>query len=110
MVALFALVSLGPLVALGVGTNTLATRAVRQQVDSNLDTTAQVGALFVQQQMESLAELVEAYAQRRLLARAFGDGDPEATDREAVADHLEQLQAARPGIAIAFAARLDGVL
>ncbi len=110
VVAAFALVSLGPLVLLAYASTSLADRAVRHEVDAQLRSTSAVSAAFLEKDLQGLTELVNSYATRRYLVAALRDGDPAHYDQGAVDDQLDELRAARPGLAGAFLARPDGRL
>jgi PAS domain S-box-containing protein len=102
LAALFAGLSLGPLALLTYSSQNLTTKAVSGEVKARVRATSAVSAVFLQQQMESLAELTESYAERPLLASALGQGDPNRRDAQAMAVQLSELQQGRKGIATAF--------
>ncbi|HEX2064586.1 MAG TPA: ATP-binding protein, partial [Acidimicrobiales bacterium] len=110
LAALFALLSFLPLALLTYSSTHLSGRAVREEVEARLRTTAAVSSAVVQQQMGGMAELVQSYANRTRLAAALGSGDPAAFDRAAIDFHLNQLRHARTGIQAAFVADLEGRL
>ncbi len=60
--------------------------------------------------MKGVAELTESYAQRPLLIRALGDGDPARFDSAFIQAQLSQLQQARGEIQGAFVTDLSGRL
>lgn len=100
--------SLGPLALLtyiGVG---FSSRALHDEAIRRMQTSAAVTAVAVQQQIGGLAELVNSYASRRLLADALGNGDSARIDRQAIRPHVAQLQRARPGIAFAYVTDTSG--
>ncbi len=102
LAGLFAVLSLGPLVLLTYSSENLADKAVSGEVKARVRATSAVSAAFLQQQMESLAELIEAYGERPFLASALGQGDPNRRDARAIAVQLSELQQGRKGIATAF--------
>ena len=110
LVGLFALLSLVPLVLLAYFSITLATDAVRREVEARIRTTSSVSAAYVQREMGGLAELVESYAGRPHLFEALGGGDPKRRDRELVRFHLSELRQSREGIHVVFVADPDGRL
>ncbi|HSH58186.1 MAG TPA: PAS domain S-box protein [Acidimicrobiales bacterium] len=102
LAALFAVLSLGPLALLTYSSQNLAAKAVSGEVKARVRATSAVSAVFLQQQMESLAELTESYAERPVLASALGQGDPNRRDARAIAAQLSELQQGRKGIATVF--------
>jgi signal transduction histidine kinase/DNA-binding response OmpR family regulator len=107
LVALFALLWFGALAVLTFVTLTLSDRAVRRQSENRVRANAQASAQLVGEELDGVAALVSSYAQRSSLVetiRTAKPGDP------ALRRHLQELVSARPGIATAFAARIDGVL
>ena len=108
LVALFAVVTLAPLALLAYLSVHMSGDAVRQEVDNRVKATAAVSSVFVQQEMNGLAELVNSYSQRPGLVEALRR--PEAPDREAVTVHLGQLKEARAGIATVFVTEPNGKL
>ncbi len=100
LAALLMLVSLAALVAL---TQRQAEQAVRDQAYDVAETSAGVSAQAISSELEGLRALVDAYAQRRALARAIHSGV-----RGGMRRHLQELSTARPGISSAAAMGLDG--
>ena len=72
LVALFAFLTLAPLMVLAGASIILADRAVSRQVEAKLASTAEVSALLVEKQLSGLAVLVESYAQRPAFVDALG--------------------------------------
>jgi PAS domain S-box-containing protein len=109
LIAALVLVSMGPLALLTWFSVSLSTKAVRGQAEARVRNTATASAVYVSQQMDSLAELVASYAQRPALISAIQQ-DPRRRHPKAIANQLAELQRARPGIAIAFVTEPDGRL
>jgi len=107
VVSLLALVCLLPLAALTYLIIGVADRAVLNEVDMRVRTTATVTEVLVQQQMQAVAELTSSYASRPILRNALGNGDPAQFQNEAVVQQLVQLGVARPGIGGVFLTDLD---
>ncbi|MEX0674578.1 MAG: response regulator [Gaiellaceae bacterium] len=105
IVALFALFGLGPLLLLAYLAVSLATGAVREEAEGRVQSTAAATARAVSTDLRDLSALVGAYARRPSLVEAMADDDAAG-----VAFHLEDLRRARPGIATAFLAAMDGRL
>jgi len=103
-------VSLGPVALLAYASTALADSAVRGEVKARLRSTSSVSAAFLERDLQSLAELVESYAERPYLVAALGDGDPARFDNDAVNLQLSQLAQARTGLAGAFVTQVDGPL
>ncbi|MBA2767934.1 MAG: hypothetical protein H0U35_02155, partial [Sporichthyaceae bacterium] len=110
LVALFAFLTLAPLMVLAGASIILADRAVSRQVEAKLASTAEVSALLVEKQLSGLAVLVESYAQRPSFVAALGGGDAKRYDQEAISFHLNGLLESESGLGTVFLARPDGVL
>jgi PAS domain S-box-containing protein len=108
VVALFALLSLGPLVALAVFSMRLSTDAVGQQVEEKARTTAAISAAFMERELGNLVQLVDSYAERPLLRRALS-GPPGPNTMNVIKLNLRDLKQ-RAGIATAFLADPSGKL
>ncbi len=106
----FALLSIVPLALLAHFSVRLAGDAVSQEVRARVRNTAAVSAVSVQQQMQSLAELVRSYAERPNLLEAMDKRATGRYDRPAISSHLTNLLEARPGIGVAFVATPKGRL
>jgi PAS domain S-box-containing protein len=95
------------LAALVWTTERQAEDAVRGQARNVAVVSARVSAQAIGQEVNGLRELVQAYAQRPFVVDALARGSfGDSRARNAV----RQLESARPGIAVAFATRLDGRL
>ncbi|HUP86522.1 MAG TPA: response regulator [Acidimicrobiales bacterium] len=105
LVALFVLISLGSLALLSAVTIVQSDRAARRQSERRVRLTTAASAALVREELKGVSTLVEAYAQRRLLAAAVASENREETSR-----HVVELSRARPGVATAFVARPDGTL
>jgi signal transduction histidine kinase/DNA-binding response OmpR family regulator len=109
-VAVLALTTLVPLALLAWTSVALSSRAVEDQVQSAVRSSAVANANYVSKEMTSLAELVASYADRPFLRAAFGEGDPARYDLSAFEEQLSQLRGSRPGIATTFLAEPGGRL
>jgi signal transduction histidine kinase/DNA-binding response OmpR family regulator len=109
LAAAFALLSALPLVLLTYFSLSLATDAVRREIETRMLSTAALSAERAHQELRGLAELVESYAHRPSLVEGLKRSHGRY-DRAALRVHLRDLQQARPGIAVTFLARPDGTL
>ena len=110
LVVLFALLILVPVAALAAGAEALASRAVIDEVDSRIQTTASVSGRFVEQHLDGIADVVQSYSKRPHLIAAV-TSDPTGGTRTADIDlHLSELLGAREGIQGAFITDLSGRL
>jgi two-component system, sensor histidine kinase and response regulator len=108
LVALFAVLSLGPLVALAVFSIRLSTDAVGEQVEAKARATAAISAAFMQRELVNLIQLVDSYAERPLLRRVLsGASGPDS--KNVIKLTLRDLNQ-RAGIATAFLADRSGKL
>jgi len=110
LVTAFVLAALLPLALLAGSSIRLSKEAVESDARARVRATSTVSAELVQQQMQGLGQLVGAYAERRLLADAFGDGTFETFDQAMAQRHLDQLMEANPNIAGVFATDASGRL
>ncbi len=101
-------VALLPVVLLTTASLVLSSRAVRQEVAQRVRTTADVSAIFVDQQTASLAGLVSSYADRPLLVAALARRG--GTDHAAALVHLKSLFASRRGITGVFLTDVGGTV
>jgi signal transduction histidine kinase/CheY-like chemotaxis protein len=106
LITTFVLLTLLPLSLLVFAALHLSADAVRREVRARVRVAAQVSALYIGQQMETLTELVRSFAQRPSVIDAMR---APVDDRE-IRIHLEQFRRARPGIALTFAADVRGIL
>lgn len=109
VVAVFAALSLLPLLGLTAASIVLATAAVNEQVESGLEATAIANAAFVQREMDGAGTLVDSYASRRRLQQALGraGGDRDIDElRRQLADLIDR----RSEIVVASLHDPDGVL
>ncbi|MEX2464416.1 MAG: histidine kinase dimerization/phospho-acceptor domain-containing protein, partial [Gaiellaceae bacterium] len=107
LTAALVLISLVPLGLLTYLTLRLAEGAVRGEVERKLTSTATMSALLVEEEMTSLADLVQAYAGRPTLVEALEAAEH---DPKAVTLHLRDLRGTQPGIFTTFLAEPDGTL
>ncbi len=96
-----------PLLLLAIFSTRQAERAMQEQARASAATSARVSAEAVRLELTGLNELVAAYAQRRLLARAL-EGEKSSTP--AIRRHLRELRAARPGLGMVGALSPKGRL
>jgi PAS domain S-box-containing protein len=109
LTAVLVVLCLAPLALLTWFSVSLSARAVRGQVDARVRNTAAASAVYVNEQMDGLTELVGSYAKRPSMVAAMGR--PAARrDGDTIAFHLDELQGARAGLAIAFVTDPDGRL
>jgi PAS domain S-box-containing protein len=106
----FVVCALLPLALLAMLSVRLAEQAVESDARARISATSSSTAALVQNEMQGVKRLVAAYAERQLLASAFGDGSPATIDAAGVRRHLTQLKAANPRIAGAFITDADGRL
>jgi PAS domain S-box-containing protein len=109
LIAGLVVLCLAPLALLTWFSVSLSAKAVRGQVDARVRNTAAASAVYVNEQMDGLSELVGSYARRPSMVAAMGQ--PAARRHaETIAFHLEELQRARAGIAVAFVTEPNGRL
>jgi PAS domain S-box-containing protein len=102
--AIFALMSILPLLLMAYFSVHLATDSVRRETEKGIRNTASVSALFVGEEMEGLAALVDSYADRPSLIEAIKTGN-----RETMVSQLREL-VGRDGVRTAFLADPAGRL
>ncbi|MBA2321031.1 MAG: PAS domain S-box protein, partial [Deltaproteobacteria bacterium] len=104
-ILLLVAVGLVPLAAISLLAVRQAEVAVRAQAEAGLQRDATLGAAMLEQEMEGVLDLVDAYARRRMLLAAFQDASPAERRR-----HLVELAELRQGIVVACLADADGDL
>jgi PAS domain S-box-containing protein len=109
-VVLLALLTLGSLAVLVVACIRLSADAAENQAEDQVASAAAASAEAVRTQMQGLADVVEAFAQRPSLRAAMEGSDPTGTGREELRFHLGELRNIRPGIDLAFVSDPNGVL
>ncbi len=97
-----------PVVLLTTASLVLSSRAVSAEVALRVRATAEVSAVFIDQQTASLAGVVASYADRPLLVSALDR--PGETDHAAALVHLRGLATSAPGITGAFLASVQGAV
>ena len=107
---LFVLLSLGPLALLTYFSLTLASDAVRRQVETRMKTTAAMSAAVVGEDLNGLSQVVEAYARRPSLVAAMTDDVKGPSERAFVQVALRELRRARPGVHTAALVDVKGTL
>jgi len=101
-------VALLPVVLLTTASLVLSSRAVRHEVAQRVRTTADVSAVFVDQQTAGLSELIASYAERPGLVAALTRRG--GIDHPAALVHLKSLLGNRPGITGAFLTDVGGTV
>jgi PAS domain S-box-containing protein len=104
----FTVLALLPLGLLALTSIRLAERALEQDVKTRLETTAATSSIVIEREMGGVGDLVSAYAERRMLVAAMGDGSAAGFDRREVGRHLGQLRAVGDGIVGAFTTDATG--
>jgi PAS domain S-box-containing protein len=99
-----------PLALLAGSSIRLSERAVEDDARERVGSITAASADLVEIQMRGVAQLVESYAERKLLRLSVGDDPPSTLDEREVHRHLAQLDAATPGISGAFITGPDGRL
>jgi PAS domain S-box-containing protein len=108
--AIFALVSIVPLVLLTYFSISLASDAVERDAKERMSLTAALSAEGVRQEMEGLKGIVKSYAARRSLVAALRDDRLSPQETHVVLHHLRELRSAQEGIYTTFLAKPDGTL
>ncbi|TDE34468.1 hybrid sensor histidine kinase/response regulator [Nonomuraea mesophila] len=91
--ALWTLLGLLPLALLTSSSISLSEQAVRDEVTDRVGTTASVSRVVVEQQMDSLKQLVTAFAQRPQVREAIGQ-----VTTKSMRGYLDQLERQRDGV------------
>ncbi|NBE98401.1 response regulator [Nonomuraea sp. KC401] len=91
--ALWTLLGLLPLALLTSSSISLSEQAVRDEVTDRVRTTASVSRVVVEQQMDSLKQLVTAFAQRPQVREAVGQ-----VTTKSMRGYLDQLERQRDGV------------
>ena len=110
LAVLSAFVAVIPLALLTYFSLTLASDAVRQEVERRVSSSATLSADVVRGEMVDLGLLVESYAARPSLVGALDDRVMTGGDRESIRFHLRDLRDARTGVFTAFVASPSGKL
>ncbi|MDF5758948.1 hybrid sensor histidine kinase/response regulator [Spongiactinospora sp. TRM90649] len=109
--AMWILLGLLPLALLTSSSIRLSDEAIRGEVEDRVQTTATVSRVVVDQQMQSLKQLVGAMAQRPQL-RDLAESSAKRSDGKAVrrtlADHLDELRRMRAGVTGVMLIEPDG--
>ena len=101
-------VALLPVVLLTTASLVLSSRAVRHEVAQRVRTTADVSAVFVDQQTAGLSELIASYAERPALVAALTRRG--GIDHPAALVHLKSLLGNRRGITGVFLTDVGGTV
>ena len=110
LICLFVLLSVVPLALLAFFSIRLASGAVTHEVKNRVRSNAAVSAVAVQKELQSVSELVDAYAHRPSLLQQLGSGDLSRYRADGVTRTLRELRDARPGVVSAAVAAPDGRL
>jgi len=108
--AIFALVSIVPLVLLAYFSISLASDAVKKDAKERMSLTAALSADGVRQEMNGLKAIVESYAERPSLVAALRDNKRTPREISVLHHHLQELRSAQEGIYTTFLAEPDGTL
>lgn len=109
LTALFAVLTLGPLLALAYLAVERSGNAVQREAEARVSSTATVAADLVHAELSGLTDVVDAYAKRLSLRDALGAPASPKRARE-LRLHLRQLRAQREGIAVTFVTDPSGRL
>ncbi|MGH9282607.1 MAG: PDC sensor domain-containing protein [Acidimicrobiales bacterium] len=104
------MVSLGSLGVLVVAALRLSGEAARDQAEDHVSSAAAASAVAVQQEMQGLVDVVDAFAGRPSLRAAVSGGEASTVDREQLRFQLGALREARAGISLVFYADVRGVV
>jgi two-component system sensor histidine kinase/response regulator len=107
---LYPLLGLLPLVFLAYFSLEAGDATVRREVEKKVKTTSEVSAVFVQQQLETLARMVQEYAGREAFVDTLRPPGGRPVERQAVMTQLAELTALRAGLAGALVTDADGRL
>ena len=107
---LLAAVTLGPLAVLVGAALRLSADAAQEQAEDQVAAAATASAVAVEQELQGLADVVEAFASRPSVRASLGSGDAATVKHAELRFHLAELQRTRAGIAVAFFADRRGVL
>lgn len=102
LVALFLLVNLLPLASLAYLAISITTDSTSRHTRQSLTLSATVSALYVRDQLQGLAEIVDSFAHQPDLTGALGNGNPADYNLAVVGETLNHVGSIRPGIASAI--------
>ena len=105
LIATIAAATLLPLAVLAFAAVRFSGAALRAEVEARLRNNSTLTSVYVQQRMTGFLDLAESYALRPSLIEQL-----QARDRQALEQHLAQLQHTGSGVAVAFVVGLDGAL
>jgi signal transduction histidine kinase/DNA-binding response OmpR family regulator len=108
--AIFALVSIIPLVLLTYFSISLASDAVKKDAKERMSLTAALSAEGVRQEVDGLKAIVESYAARPALVAALRDEKRTPREISVLRHHLQELRGAQEGIYTTFLVEPDGTL
>ena len=110
LVAAFLVLGLLPLALLAAVSVRNGGSAVRDKARDSVRLSARMSALYIQSELEGLAEVDSSFARRPTVIAALRRGPLSGSDRRYVGLALRQLMSVRPGIGTAFLADADGRL
>jgi len=110
IVALYLLLSLGPLFLLAYLSVRLGGDAVRDHVQAHLVDLARANALYVRQNILDVADLVDSYTMRPNLLAALAGGDPARYDHVTLDASVSRLCLRQPELLFCFLADQSGRL
>ena len=110
LTALFVVLSLVPLALLTYFSLTLASDAVRRQVETRMKTTAAMSSEVVNEDMAGLSQVIDSYAHRPSLISVLVDGTANGSERAFMQQTLVELKRTRPGLQTAAFLDAKGTL
>jgi diguanylate cyclase (GGDEF)-like protein len=99
---IFVLLGLLPLALLTYSSLTISDGAVRTEAQARVRTTADVSAVFVNEQLGGLTDAVDSYSRRADLIAALGDDTGAGYKAPVLTAYLEHLSQVRTGVTGAF--------
>jgi signal transduction histidine kinase/CheY-like chemotaxis protein len=110
LTALLLVVGLVPLGLLAYLSTDLAADAMKDRVEESMEASAAMSALYINEELQGLIEVDEAFADRPYLVDALAGGDARRYDRPKIRATLEELARVRRGIGTTFIADTSGRL
>jgi signal transduction histidine kinase/DNA-binding response OmpR family regulator len=108
--AVLLILGLVPLALLSYYAIRTSSEAISDRVRDNVEATAAMSALYIDEELRGLAEVDESFANRLYLRAAVSGRRLNRDDRARIAQTLDELNRVRPGIGTAFLADADGRL
>jgi signal transduction histidine kinase/CheY-like chemotaxis protein len=110
LTALLLVIGLVPLGLLAYLSTDLAADAMKNRVEASMEASAAMSALYINEELQGLVEVDEAFADRPSLVTALAGGDARRYNRPNIRATLEELAHVRRGIGTAFIADTSGRL